>query len=99
MPKRWLRHNGTGPRSARVGGRVVFRLADVIAWVDAQFDEAGFAGMNRPRRDAHWVAKMRIAELTAAAREAAIRLLAKGGGEPEALALLDEVGEHPRAKP
>ncbi|WP_018769259.1 helix-turn-helix transcriptional regulator [Arthrobacter sp. 162MFSha1.1] len=37
---RWMRHSGTGPKSAKVGGRVMFRRADVIAWVDAQFAEA-----------------------------------------------------------
>lgn len=36
---RWMRHAGTGPKSAKVGGRVMFRKADVIAWVDAQFDQ------------------------------------------------------------
>jgi predicted DNA-binding transcriptional regulator AlpA len=34
---RWMRHNGTGPRSAKVGGRVMFRRSDVEAWIDAQF--------------------------------------------------------------
>jgi predicted DNA-binding transcriptional regulator AlpA len=38
---RWMRHAGTGPKSAKVGGRVMFRRADVIAWVDAQFAEVG----------------------------------------------------------
>jgi predicted DNA-binding transcriptional regulator AlpA len=39
---RWMRHAGTGPRSAKVGGRVMFRKADVLAWIDAQFEaEAG----------------------------------------------------------
>lgn len=37
---RWMRHAGTGPKSAKVCGRVMFRKADVIAWVDAQFDQA-----------------------------------------------------------
>lgn len=37
---RWMRHMGTGPKSAKVGGRVMFRKSDVIAWVDAQFDQA-----------------------------------------------------------
>lgn len=34
---RWMRHNGTGPRSALVGGRVTFRRADVVAWVESEF--------------------------------------------------------------
>lgn len=36
---RWMRHVGTGPKSAKVGGRVLFRRADVIAWVEEQFGE------------------------------------------------------------
>lgn len=39
---RWMRHAGTGPRSAKVGGRVMYRKSDVLAWIDAQFAaEAG----------------------------------------------------------
>lgn len=39
---RWMRHAGTGPKSAKVGGRVMFRKSDVMTWVDAQFEaEAG----------------------------------------------------------
>ena len=33
---RYWRHLGTGPRSFRLGRRVVYRLADVHAWIDAQ---------------------------------------------------------------
>lgn len=36
---RWMRHNGTGPRSARLGGRVMYREQDVIDWVNAAFDQ------------------------------------------------------------
>lgn len=36
---RWMRHNGSGPRSARLGGRIVYREADVIDWVNAAFDQ------------------------------------------------------------
>ncbi|WP_152273741.1 helix-turn-helix transcriptional regulator [Arthrobacter koreensis] len=36
---RWMRHNGTGPRSARLGGRIVYREADVIEWVNQAFEE------------------------------------------------------------
>lgn len=40
---RFWRHRGDfGPPSAKLGRRVVYREADVIAWVDAQF-EAGAA--------------------------------------------------------
>jgi predicted DNA-binding transcriptional regulator AlpA len=33
---RYWRHLGTGPRSFRLGRRVVYRLADVHAWIEAQ---------------------------------------------------------------
>lgn len=36
---RWLRHNSRGPRSAKLGGRIVYREADVIDWVNAAFDQ------------------------------------------------------------
>ncbi|WP_418063935.1 helix-turn-helix transcriptional regulator [Pimelobacter simplex] len=42
VPVKTLRHwrlHGTGPKSARMGRRVVYREADVEAWVDAQFEE------------------------------------------------------------
>lgn len=37
---RWWRHQGggAGPRSAKVGGRIVYRRTDVEAWIDAQFE-------------------------------------------------------------
>ncbi len=39
---RWMRHAGTGPKSAKIGGRVMFRKSDVLNWIDAQFEaEAG----------------------------------------------------------
>lgn len=34
---RWMRHNGAGPRSAKIGGRVMYREQDVIDWVNAAF--------------------------------------------------------------
>lgn len=37
---RWLIHTGNAPRSARIGGRRMFREADVLAWIDAAFEEA-----------------------------------------------------------
>ncbi len=37
---RYWRTTGYGPRSARIGRRVVYRRTDVDAWVDAQFEEA-----------------------------------------------------------
>jgi predicted DNA-binding transcriptional regulator AlpA len=33
---RYWRHLGTGPRSFRLARRVVYRLADVRAWIEAQ---------------------------------------------------------------
>lgn len=38
------RFKGVGPRSAKVGGRVMYREADVLAWIDEQFDGASDAG-------------------------------------------------------
>jgi len=35
---RFWRATGTGPRSAKLGRRVVYREADVQAWIDAQFE-------------------------------------------------------------
>ena len=35
---RFWRHAGTGPPSAKLGRRVVYREADINAWVDAQFE-------------------------------------------------------------
>lgn len=37
---RWMRHNSTGPRCAKLGGRVMYREADVITWVTEAFDAA-----------------------------------------------------------
>ncbi|QHK19725.1 helix-turn-helix domain-containing protein [Pseudarthrobacter psychrotolerans] len=37
---RWLIHNGKAPRSAKIGGRRMWREADVLAWIDAQFRDA-----------------------------------------------------------
>jgi len=34
---RWMRHNGTGPRSAKLGGRVMYREQDVLDWIEAAF--------------------------------------------------------------
>ncbi|MBE4716753.1 helix-turn-helix domain-containing protein [Pseudarthrobacter sp. AB1] len=36
---RWMRHNGTGPKSAKLGGRVMYREQDVIDWVNAAFED------------------------------------------------------------
>lgn len=34
---RYHRHLGTGPKSGKVGRRIVYREADVEAWIDEQF--------------------------------------------------------------
>ncbi len=41
---RYFRHCGTGPRSAKLGRRVVYREEDVTAWIDAQFAAADEGG-------------------------------------------------------
>jgi Helix-turn-helix domain len=42
---RYWRHLGNGPRSFRLGRRVVYRVGDLRAWIDAQADasDAGAA--------------------------------------------------------
>lgn len=39
---RWMLHVGTAPKHAKIGGRIMFRRADVEAYIDAAFDEAGY---------------------------------------------------------
>lgn len=36
----YWRHMGKGPKYAKVGRRVVYRRADVEAWMQEQFDKA-----------------------------------------------------------
>lgn len=38
---RWFRHmdDGRGPRSGRLGGRVVYRRQDVLDWIDSAFTD------------------------------------------------------------
>jgi DNA-binding transcriptional MerR regulator len=38
------RTRGIGPKSARVGGRVLYRESDVEQWISAQFDLANASG-------------------------------------------------------
>ncbi len=40
---RYWRHRGEGPPSARIGRRVMYRQADVEAWIAAQFSSAAGA--------------------------------------------------------
>ena len=35
---RWMIHQGTAPRSAKIGGRRMFRDADVDAYIEAAFE-------------------------------------------------------------
>lgn len=35
---RWMIHVGTAPKSAKIGGRRMFRESDVAAFIDAAFD-------------------------------------------------------------
>ena len=37
---RWMLHIGTAPKSAKIGGRRMFRESDVLAWIDAAFEDA-----------------------------------------------------------
>lgn len=34
---RWMIHNSTAPRSAKIGGRRMFRTIDVEAYIEAAF--------------------------------------------------------------
>jgi hypothetical protein len=36
---RYWRHLGSGPRSFRLGRRVLYRVDDLRAWIDAQHDQ------------------------------------------------------------
>ena len=36
---RFWRHQGTGPKSARLGRRIVYRERDVTDWIDQQFSQ------------------------------------------------------------
>lgn len=35
---RWLRHTGSGPRSGKLGRRLMYREQDVQTWIDQQFE-------------------------------------------------------------
>ena len=38
---RYWRHLGTGPRSFRLGRRVLYRRDDIEAWIQSQHDQDG----------------------------------------------------------
>ena len=35
---RFMRHEGRGPKSGKLGRRIFYRENDLITWVDAQFE-------------------------------------------------------------
>jgi predicted DNA-binding transcriptional regulator AlpA len=35
---RFYRHNGTGPKSFRLGNRMVYKRADVEAWIESRYE-------------------------------------------------------------
>jgi excisionase family DNA binding protein len=37
---RWMIHQGTAPKSAKIGGRRMFRESDIEAYIEAAFAEA-----------------------------------------------------------
>lgn len=37
---RWWRHKGVGPKSFKVGGKVMYKRADLQAYLDAQYANA-----------------------------------------------------------
>lgn len=37
---RYWRHMNKGPRAARIGGRLMYRQADLEQWLNDQFDQA-----------------------------------------------------------
>ncbi|SNR75356.1 helix-turn-helix transcriptional regulator [Blastococcus mobilis] len=45
---RYWRHLGTGPRSFRLGRRVLYRYDDLRSWTDARHGEAVPGPGNRP---------------------------------------------------
>lgn len=37
---RWMRHQGAGPRSAKIGGRVMYRESDIADYINQAFEDA-----------------------------------------------------------
>jgi len=35
---RWMRHNGSGPPAAKIGGRIMYREKDLFDWINKAFD-------------------------------------------------------------
>ncbi len=42
---RYWRHAGTGPASFKLGRRVMYRKADVDAWIEAQYEATARGGV------------------------------------------------------
>ncbi len=38
---RWFRHVGKGPRSAKLGRRVVYKESEVMEWIEREFSVQG----------------------------------------------------------
>lgn len=36
---RFWRYEGTGPRSAKLGRRVVYRRSEILQWIESQFEK------------------------------------------------------------
>jgi hypothetical protein len=45
---RWYRHQGIGPKSGRLGGRVVYRRGDVEMWIEEQLAATAAGGTGGP---------------------------------------------------
>jgi hypothetical protein len=46
---RWYRHQGIGPKSGRLGGRVVYRRGDVLSWIEEQLAATSAGGTDDAR--------------------------------------------------
>ena len=56
---RWWRQENTGPQSAKLGRRVVYREADVRAWIDTQFESVlGGGGLDPKPADAEEASRL-----------------------------------------
>jgi len=50
---RYWRATGTGPRGARIGGRVLYRSGDVNAWIEEQYAQEERVAPTRPEPHVH----------------------------------------------
>ena len=46
---RYWRHIGYGPKSFKIGGRVVYKLEDVEQWIEAQYNNSDSAAQTAGR--------------------------------------------------